>query len=249
VTPVGELLTLLAPKRGRLLDLGCGALCATAIFAALGFECTGWDDYQDPWYRDGSRLDRLMAFAAQERIAIHTGDAIGDAPRPFAPESFDVVTVLDVIEHLHESPRGLLNVAGQLLRPGGALVVTMPNAVNLRKRLHVLAGRSNYPRVDGFFWSTGTWRGHVREYTLQETVQILRWNGFAVEHASTFNGIAPNWLKRPLLRRVFEAVCQAVPTLRSNLLVAARRPVDWAPVQADEARYREAIAPFVPGGN
>ena len=248
VAPVAELLTRLAPAKGRLLDLGCGALYATAIFAALEFECAGWDDYRDPWYRDQGRLERLTAFAGREGIAVHTGDASEGAPLPFPPASFDVVTVLDVIEHLHQSPRGLLNVAGRLLRPGGALVVTMPNAVNLRKRLSVLAGRSNYPRVDGFYWSTGTWRGHVREYTVQETAQILCWNGFTIEYASTFNGIVPGWLRRPLVRRAFEALCRAAPTLRSNLLVAARRPSGWAPVPADEARYRAAIAPFVPGG-
>ncbi len=44
IAPIAELLTRLAPAKGRLLDLGCGALYATAIFAALEFECAGWDD-------------------------------------------------------------------------------------------------------------------------------------------------------------------------------------------------------------
>ena len=248
VRPVAERVTQLVPAGGRLLDLGCGAMYATAIFAVLGYECTGWDDFQDPWYQQGDTLHRLMAFAERHGIAVHAGAAGDGAALPFPRESFDVVTVLDVIEHLHGSPRGLLNAAGTLLRPGGLLVVTMPNAVNLRKRLSVLVGRTNYARVDGFYWSVGQWRGHVREYTLADTVQVLRWSGFRIEQATTFNGILPGWLRRAPARSVFEAACRAMPTLRSNLLVAATRPADWQPVQADEARYRAAIAPFVPGG-
>ena len=82
--------------------------------------------------------------------------------------------IVNVIEHLHQSPRDILNSAGAYLKPDGLLVVVMPNAVNLRKRISVALGRSNYTPARGFFENEGVWRGHVREYTFQETNQILQ---------------------------------------------------------------------------
>ena len=69
----------------------------------------------------------------------------------------------------------------------------MPNAVNLRKRISVALGQSNYTPARGFFENEGVWRGHVREYTFQETNQILQWAGFEIVHKSTFHGL----MKRP----------------------------------------------------
>jgi SAM-dependent methyltransferase len=228
----------------RLLDLGAGPMDKTAVWSRLGFDCHASDDLSDPWHdRDGARA-RIIEFAGRMGIRFHLDDC--DAPLPFPRESFDVVTVCDVIEHLHASPRGILNAAGEHLVSGGLLVVTMPNSVNLRKRIDVLRGRSNYPPVDQFFLSTPAWRGHVREYTLRETEYICRAAGFEVVHASTFEAIAFDQLSGPSLR-VFLALARLVPTLRSGLLVVARKPAGWKPLAEDPAAFRQAQARSVPG--
>nr|WP_269812915.1 class I SAM-dependent methyltransferase [Ornithinimicrobium sediminis] len=86
----------------------------------------------------------------------------GDAHRlPFADRSLDLVTALDVLEHLqddHAAARELHRV----LRPGGRLVVTVP--------------------VDPRLWSAHDEAvGHVRRYTRPEILHLLTAAGLEVE--------------------------------------------------------------------
>jgi SAM-dependent methyltransferase len=226
-----------------LLDIGSGPMDKTAVFQALGFACSAVDDLGDPWHRRGDNLARIQAFAREHGIRFHLQD--GTYAIPFPPESFDVVTIFDVIEHLHESPRGILNAAGTHLKTGGVLAVTMPNSVNLRKRMAVLLGRTNYPNVDQFYLSPDGWRGHVREYTLAETAHLLEAAGFTVESATAFEGNAWDQLRGAKLR-AYLALSSLVPTVRSALLVVARKPEGWAPKEADDEAFRRSQTGVVP---
>ena len=75
-----------------------------------------------------------------------------------------MVMLHDATEHFVDSPHHLLVQLIGLLKPGGYLYISVPNAVNLRKRLLVLSGRTNYPRFAAYYWSGPRWRGHKREY-------------------------------------------------------------------------------------
>jgi SAM-dependent methyltransferase len=227
----------------RLLDIGSGPMDKTAVFQAVGFDCSAVDDLGDPWHRRGDNLERIQAFARDRGIDFHLQD--GTYAIPFPPESFDVVTIFDVIEHLHESPRGILNAAGTQLRTGGVLAVTMPNSVNLRKRLSVLRGRTNYPDVDQFYLSPQGWRGHVREYTLDETAHLCEAAGFRVESATAYEGNAYDMLRGAKLR-AYLALSRLVPTLCSALLVVARKPEGWAPKAEDPEAFRRSQERAVP---
>jgi SAM-dependent methyltransferase len=214
-----------------LLDIGCGALDKTTVLQKMGYESFGCDDFQDPWHRQQKNLDPILEYANKCGVQVQVqGD---DYVIPWDEGSFDVILMVNVIEHLHESPRKFLNSAGSYLREGGLFVVVMPNSVNLRKRLAVAMGRSNYTPARGFFENDGVWRGHVREYTLRETSQILEWAGFDVLKRQTFHGMVKQRLGNPVLRLLFQAVCLPVPGFRDTLLVAARKPVGWTPRQPD----------------
>ncbi len=77
---------------------------------------------------------------------------------PFLDESFDLVTCTEVIEHL-EHYRGTLRDIHRVLKPGGTLVLTTPNILNLKSRIRFL--------IFGFYNLFGPL--HVSESELHST--------------------------------------------------------------------------------
>ena len=213
----------------KLLDIGCGPMNITAGFAKCGFRCFAADDLSDPWHLVGDNRRKIEDFARSMRIEFYLQDA--SYRIPFENETFDVVLLNSVIEHLHESPRELLNAAFGFLKTGGVLLVTMPNSVNLRKRIRVLSGRSNYPSVRDVYSSRGTWRGHVREYTLAETEYILKAAGGEPVLSKTCHMAICSRIPNTTLRHLYRVVTWIVPRLRDGILVIARKPPGWRTVQ------------------
>jgi len=235
-----------SPSGGRLLDIGSGPMDVTAVFAQLGYDCSAADDLSDSWHLRDDNREKIAAFARQMGIDFHLTRS-DDHSLPFEEGAFDVVNLNSIIEHLHESPRDLLNTAGSYLKSGGLLCITTPNAVNLRKRISVLCGRSNYPPVEQLFHCCGAWRGHVREYTLSEVAYICRAAGYEVLGASTFEVVAYDRLRGPVLQ-AYLLLSRMIPGCRSALCVIARKPADWSPVTEDADAYRAAVARSVPPG-
>jgi SAM-dependent methyltransferase len=56
---------------------------------------------------------------------------------PFRAEVFDLVMMLEVIEHIPNIPRALSEIA-RVLKPGGIAIVTTPNRLNVTSRIHYL---------------------------------------------------------------------------------------------------------------
>jgi len=56
---------------------------------------------------------------------------------PFRPASFDLVTMLEVIEHLADIPHALGEIA-RVMRPGAVAIITTPNRLNVSSRIHYL---------------------------------------------------------------------------------------------------------------
>lgn len=61
-------------------------------------------------------------------------------PLPFDDGSFEVALFCEVIEHLLTDPVAALSELGRVLRPGGLLVVTTPNAARLENVARLVAG-------------------------------------------------------------------------------------------------------------
>ena len=78
----------------------------------------------------------------------------------------------DVIEHLHNRPRPLLISLIEKLKDDGILLITVPNAGNIRKRIDLLIVKTNLPNFSDYYWSKEPWRGHVREYVYNDLKQL-----------------------------------------------------------------------------
>jgi SAM-dependent methyltransferase len=107
-------------SRNRWLDIGCGT--GTLLQAVAN---AGWDE-----------LGTEVAPAAAEAVRAAGLDVVvgetDDLDLP--PAGFDVVSIVEVIEHV-PAPDRLLADAARLLRPGGALYLTSPHGRGLSARL------------------------------------------------------------------------------------------------------------------
>lgn len=110
-----------APGRGRLLDYGCAVGLFVKVAAAAGWAATGLD--RSEWAADYGR----RTFG----LDIVVSDGSHD---PFAPATFDAISMWDVLEHL-ESPREVLGSVARWLKPGGVLGLNTVNASSLGARL------------------------------------------------------------------------------------------------------------------
>lgn len=105
-------------KGKRVLDAGCGCgygayhMARGGAAAVLGID----------------RSNEAIAYAGERFRAANLAWAVADvASTGLAPSSFDAIVAFEVFEHLQE-PARLLDEAKRLLRPGGFLLVSTPNA-------------------------------------------------------------------------------------------------------------------------
>src|SRR5207253_11516920 len=85
----------------------------------------------------------------------------------------EVVVCADVLEHL-ASPEWLLERIRGWLRPGGTLLVSLPNVANVSVRLAVLAGR--FPYAERGILD----RTHLRFYTRRSARELIERSGLRV---------------------------------------------------------------------
>ena len=73
-------------------------------------------------------------------LGIQTVWADVERPLPFDDAAFDVVIAAELLEHLR-GPDCLVTEITRVLRPGGTIAGSLPNAYRLKNRLSALAGR------------------------------------------------------------------------------------------------------------
>lgn len=221
---IATTISRLVPPGAKVLDLGAGACDKTAVLSLMGFDASACDDLRDPWHLAEGNRGRILAFAREVGIDFRLSEG---PDLPFERETFDVAMALNVLEHLHESPRNLLHRLLELVRPGGLLLVTVPNAVNVRKRIAVLRGRTNLPPFDDFFWGSTPWRGHVREYVKDDLVRLVRHMGLQTVELRSYDHML--WKLPAATRPTYRALCAVFEGWRDSWLLAARKPADWGP--------------------
>jgi 2-polyprenyl-3-methyl-5-hydroxy-6-metoxy-1,4-benzoquinol methylase len=102
---------------GRLLDVGCGEGFTLAFFKSMGWEVLG--------------LDFSKAGMEAQNPEVLSDLVVGDvftnlAEQIAAEDQFDIIWLQNVLEHVTD-PVGLMESLAKLVRPGGSLVVTVPN--------------------------------------------------------------------------------------------------------------------------
>lgn len=147
---------------GALLDLGCSS--GSFLEYLKG----------EPWKLYGIEMSADCGKVAQEKSGaqVFVGDVL-DAP--FPPESFDVITCFDVLEHLYEPRRVMAKVMGWL-RPRGIFYVLVPNIESAEARVFgSYWGGLELPR-HLFHYSPASLRYLANSVGLQEISLVTRRN-------------------------------------------------------------------------
>ena len=152
-----ELVTARVGKGADLLDLGGGNGFFGAACVQAGLKATVVDDYKDNTV-DHSELWRTLESLG---VTLCRADFMSSW-LALEADSLDVVTSFDVLEHLHGSPKPVLHTLRDSLRSSGLFVIGVPNAVNLRKRVSVFFGKSNWSQFSEWY-DKPVFRSHVRE--------------------------------------------------------------------------------------
>jgi SAM-dependent methyltransferase len=158
---------------------------------------TGVDYVEIPGVRD--RTDHFVRASLEDGIP----EAVGEA--------FDVVVAADVIEHLSR-PGTVLRDMSRVLRPGGQVLLSVPNFAHWYPRMRVVTGLFGYDRR-GILDDT-----HLRFFTQATLRRLVRASGFDIlEEKATglpiraISGVDGRRLR--IARKSGQALVNARPTL------------------------------------
>jgi len=156
--PRTDLLALL-PKHqhfNKSLDVGCGAgITSEYLKQHIGVTHTvGIEQQAEIAEQARTRLDAVYTLSAES-------DDL-----PFQPLDFDLLLFADILEHLIDPWRTLKKYL-QFLKPGGLVLISVPNVQNWKMIFNLIRGRWNYS-------SSGLLdRDHLRFFTMKTARQMV----------------------------------------------------------------------------
>ncbi len=165
--------------RSVVLDVGCGP-------GYLAQHCTA---HNVSWYG----IDVNAAYVEQAR-KFYTAACVYDLNSsdqfPYEGVTFDTVLMADVLEHVVDPLAALSHAMGHV-RPGGRVIISLPNVAHFTVRFNLLRGRFDYGD-SGILDRT-----HLHLYTRDTALALARQGGLVVKDvkysSDRFGYVANHW--------------------------------------------------------
>ncbi len=155
-----------------ILDIGCGGGLLTNFLASHGHKVFGID-------QSSKSLEVAKEKDLTKSVMYKTADA---AALPFEKESFDVVSAMDLLEHVQD-PSSVIKEASRILRPGGIFFF---HTFNRNFLSYLLA-------VKGIEWFVKNSPSNLHSYSLfikpEELKKMCAFNGLQVKY---IKGLMPD---------------------------------------------------------
>ncbi len=205
--------------RGALLDVPAGEGALAARLIAAGFSVSCCDLYPEIFRLEG--------------VAMRQGDLNGELP--FGDHLFDFVACLEGLEHI-ENPQQAIREFARVLRPGGTVIVSVPNILNIEERFKwLLYGYTSHfkpmthahvARLRAEYDNREEIAAHVNPIGYSELRYILEKYGFRIVRVYRDKPKSNAWLYWPIVLLI---------RMIARLTPAAKRKERWtAELASDE---------------
>ncbi len=202
---------LSAANRGRLLDVPAGEGALAVRLQQMGYQVECCDLYPE--------IFKLFD------VEIRSGNM--DTRLPYGDVDFDHVVCVEGLEHI-ENPSNAISEFARLLKPGGQLIVSVPNIMNIEERLKwLINGYTSHFKplsVEARNEITKAHPGteevalHVNPIGYSEVRYLLEKYGFAIEQTYADKPKANSWAYLPIV---------ALIRLIGRFSSAAKRKERW----------------------
>ncbi len=142
----------------QVLDIGCGWGQALHYFRKAGMECYGFDPSPEA-VEFGKKIGLNIVHAGLSTMKVF-------------PQKFDVVTLLNVLEHLADPVQVLSEIEREILKPGGVIIIDVPNEFNPFQ----VAGQKTHGLPE--WWVAPP--GHLNYFSAETLAKLLEGCGFKV---------------------------------------------------------------------
>lgn len=160
-------------KGDKVFDCGCGNGFHTSILKKYSSKVIGGDF--------DNRIKKEYDIAFREIKINKYGKE----------KEFDLVTSLDVIEHV-EDDLGYLKELIKITKSGGIMIVGTPNRKRLSNKItSLIKGKIEYPHKIGYHYESGGDIIHLREYTMDDLNNLVNKTKLVkiIENYSSFLGM------------------------------------------------------------
>lgn len=208
------LIAELIPRNARVLDIGCGTgSVATVIQRLRQADVVGVEpDEQRAEFARQRGLEVFNGYLSDEFISLYG--------------LFDAIVFADVLEHL-PNPSSLLQAGCRCLKPGGVVVMSIPNVAHWSMRWNLMWGRFDYEQF-GLLDAT-----HLRWFTTASLARWLHNNGLMIDcikHSAgtslpVYDQTRPwRWIRRRRRHLLIQRLVKLSPNLFGCQHIVCARP-------------------------
>ena len=159
--------------KGKLLELGTGAIVPLSLKRLI----PDLEVHVTDFNLDLPSVDNIYLELCGDSITV-PGYRVNleETALPVADETFDYVLCTEVIEHMDVDPMFMLSEVNRVLKPGGVLIITTPNAVSTWAITKMVRGIEPYFYMQ-YRKHRDPWR-HNYEYSIHSLVTVVKAAGF-----------------------------------------------------------------------